>query len=132
MVFPAFDRTERYEGGAFRGGQVRGARRQRCAAKPGRYRRWNGQGFLVGKLRKGVQRRPAVANHARSGLEDSAHSLAMDFGLAGATELRMRDRNEVVNEIDRAHPGFAQPRAKALAVEAGVPDIQIKSAVGAA
>src|SRR6185437_10353914 len=102
------------------------------APKPGRNRRWNRERFLVGKLLKGVQRRPAVADHAAPRLEDSAHSLAMDFGLTGATELRMRDRNEVVNEIDRAHPGLAQPRAEALAVEAGVPDIQIKSAVGAA
>jgi len=80
---------------------------------------------LPGEAGKLVERGPAIRDHSRRGRQDGPHSRAMLFGFAGTAELGMSDRNQIVNEIDRAYVRVSDPLAKTGRVESGVADVEI-------
>jgi len=53
-----------------------------------------------------VERGLAVADHSGGSGKHRSHSLAMLIGLAYAAELRMRDRDEIVHEVDWPDTGI--------------------------
>ena len=57
----------------------------------------------------------------------NAGAILLAVGFAGAAILGMRQRNEVVHEIDRALPRLGEPGAQPRIVQARVADVEVQA-----
>ena len=85
----------------------------------GRYR----QAFTSAELRELVECGLAVCDNAVTGHERAAHPFAVTTIFAGAAELRVRDRDQVMDEIDRPHVRLREPLTKTRGIQASVADV---------
>ena len=69
----------------------------------------------------------AVGDHPSPRPQHGLHAVAMALGFAGTAELWVRDRDEVVDEIDRLDVGSGCPATEVRALQAGVADVQVQA-----
>ena len=126
VVLAGFDRADHDKSRSLGNVDRYFGRRARVGAKPCGKRRRSRKTLLRGELGQFVERRLAIADDAGGGLQDGPHPCAMPVGLAGAAILGVRDRDEVVDEIDRSDVGLSDPVAKSRRIEPSVPDIEVE------
>ena len=80
------------------------------------------------EIRKFVDRRLAIPDHSRRGLEDCTHAAFVTALLASPTIFGMSDRDQVVDKIHRTNAGVPYPYLEPGIVEPGMADVEIKSA----
>ena len=79
-----------------------------------------------GKMFEFTRRIVRIDDEPGSGGKGIRHPLAVTVGLAGPAILRVRDRDQVVDQIDGANALLGNPWAKIGRVEARMADVQIK------
>lgn len=84
------------------------------------------------EIRKFVDRRLAIPDDSRRGLEDGTHAAFVAVLLASPTIFGMSDRDQVVDKIHRMNAGVPYPYLEPGIVEPGMADVEIKSALTAA
>ena len=75
-----------------------------------------------------VERCVAVADHTDACLEYGANSIPMFLRFASTAELRVSDRDEIVDKVNWTHGSALQPAPVTWIMEASVTDIEIQSA----
>ena len=96
--------------------------------QPGSHRWRHGLAMPFSKVCKLVEGRSRISNYAcRAGKSVAQPNLVL-FGLALATILRMRKRDQVVDEIDGPKPATCDPTGQRRFVETGMTDVEVNRA----
>jgi hypothetical protein len=132
MVLASFDRPDHHERWPLP--RLRPASRLHSAgvaAQLGCQCRDRSQPFLHPECVKRRQRGVAVRDDSSRGPKYADHAAPMTLRLSRAAILRVGQRNQVVDEVDRAQPHAVDPLFKPAVADAGMAEVEIIAIVAA-